>query len=163
MCTHALVRLNTQRRAVHIAAIYIDITPNRQSPPAVLLRGAHREGRLHKITAQAARRTNKPMITDEIGVKIGKIIDRHKKSAQQTDDDQFADSLETLLADLDTRCKNTCRAGEGKTAIRFQRVTESPPSKNTPFACSDASNDRLCPVPLHLESNLTYCSVRTYL
>jgi transposase len=33
---------------------------------------------LQKIVAQVARRTNKPMTADEIGVKVGKIINRHK-------------------------------------------------------------------------------------
>lgn len=33
---------------------------------------------LQKIVAQVARRTNKPMTADEIGVKVGKVINRHK-------------------------------------------------------------------------------------
>ena len=33
---------------------------------------------LQKIAAQVARRTNKPMTADEIGVKVGKVINRHK-------------------------------------------------------------------------------------
>ena len=52
---------------------------------------------------------------------------RRKKSAQQTDDGWPVHSLDTLLADLATRCRNTCRAGEGKTAIRFEQVTEFTP------------------------------------
>jgi len=36
------------------------------------------EARLQKIAAQVARRTNKPMTADEIGVKVGKVINRHK-------------------------------------------------------------------------------------
>ncbi|MFC1736817.1 transposase [Candidatus Hydrogenedentota bacterium] len=36
------------------------------------------EARLEKIAAQIARRTKKPMAADEIGVKVGKIINRHK-------------------------------------------------------------------------------------
>jgi transposase len=33
---------------------------------------------LQKITAQVARRTKKPMTADEIGVKVGKVVNRHK-------------------------------------------------------------------------------------
>ena len=58
---------------------------------------------------------------------------RRKKSIKQTADGWPAHSLETLLADLATRCRNTCRAGEGKTAIRFQQVTELTPFQEHVF------------------------------
>jgi len=50
---------------------------------------------------------------------------RKKKRARKTDDGWPVHSLRTLLNELGTRCKNTCRAGEGKTAIRFEQLTEA--------------------------------------
>lgn len=47
-----------------------------------------------------------------------------KKSYKKTHDGWPVHSLDTLLANLATRSKNTCRAGEGKTAIRFEQITE---------------------------------------
>ena len=49
---------------------------------------------------------------------------REKKSTKQTGDGWPVHSLRTLLNEMGTRCKNTCRAGEGKTAIRFEQLTE---------------------------------------
>lgn len=49
---------------------------------------------------------------------------RRKKSYKRTTDGWPVHSLDTLIADLGTRCKNVCRAGEGKTAIRFEQITE---------------------------------------
>ncbi len=50
---------------------------------------------------------------------------RKKKRTKKTDDGWPVHSLRTLLNDLGTRCKNTCRAGEAKTAIRFEQLTEA--------------------------------------
>ncbi len=52
---------------------------------------------------------------------------REKKSAKKTDEGWPVHSLRTLLTDLATRCKNTCRAGEGKTELRFEQLTEATP------------------------------------
>ncbi len=49
---------------------------------------------------------------------------RKKKRTQKTDDGWPVHSLRTLLGELGTRCKNTCRAGDGKTAMRFDQLTE---------------------------------------
>jgi hypothetical protein len=35
--------------------------------------------------------------------------------------------LRSLQGELATQCKNTCRAGEGKTDLRFERITEATP------------------------------------
>ena len=50
---------------------------------------------------------------------------RHKKRTKKTVDGWPVHSLRTLLNDLGTRCKNICRAGEAKTAIRFEQLTEA--------------------------------------
>jgi len=52
---------------------------------------------------------------------------RAKKRTKKTPDGWPLHSLGTLLTELATRCKNTCRAGEGKTAIRFDQLTELTP------------------------------------
>jgi len=52
---------------------------------------------------------------------------RTKKRTKRTVDGWPVHSLGSLLTDLATRCKNTCRAGEDKTAIRFDQLTELTP------------------------------------
>jgi transposase len=52
---------------------------------------------------------------------------RAKKRTKKTTDGWPVHSLSTLLADLATRCRNTCRTGEGKTTIRFEQLTEPTP------------------------------------
>ena len=52
---------------------------------------------------------------------------RAKKRAKRTADGWPVHSLHSLLTELATRCKNTCRAGEGKTEIRFDQLTELTP------------------------------------
>ena len=58
---------------------------------------------------------------------------REKKRTKTTSEGWPVHSLRTLLDDLGTRCKNTCRAGEGKTAIRFQQFTELTPFQQHVF------------------------------
>ena len=52
---------------------------------------------------------------------------RAKKRTRRTADGWPVHSRGTLLTDLATRCKNTCRAGQGKTAVRFEQLTELTP------------------------------------
>lgn len=52
---------------------------------------------------------------------------RDKKRTRKTPEGWPVHSLRTLLDDLATRCKNTCRTGEGKTEIRFEKTTETTP------------------------------------
>jgi len=52
---------------------------------------------------------------------------REKKRTKKTHDGWPVHSLRTLLTDLATRCKNTCRAGEVKNTIRFEQLTEATP------------------------------------
>ena len=42
-------------------------------------------------------------------------------------------SFETLLKNLATRCRNTCRTGEGKTRIQFDQLTEPTPFQSHVF------------------------------
>ena len=58
---------------------------------------------------------------------------RKKKTAKKTDDGWPAHSLRSLLTELGTRCKNTCRTGDGKTAIRFEQLTEANPLQQHVF------------------------------
>jgi len=47
-----------------------------------------------------------------------------KKRSKKTADGWPVHSLHTILADMSTRCKNTCRVGQGKTELRFSQLTE---------------------------------------
>ena len=58
---------------------------------------------------------------------------RKKKSTKQTEDGWPVQSLHTLLVDMGTRCRNTCRAGEGKKSATFQQLTEATPFQNKVF------------------------------
>jgi transposase len=58
---------------------------------------------------------------------------REKKRTKKTTEGWPVHSLSTLLTDLATRCKNTCRAGEGKTATRFEQLTEVTPFQKYVF------------------------------
>ena len=48
-----------------------------------------------------------------------------KKSARTTADGWPVHSLRSLWAEMATLCRNTCRVGEGKNAVRFERLTEA--------------------------------------
>lgn len=52
---------------------------------------------------------------------------REKKRTGKNDRGWPVHSLHSLLGELATQCKNTCRAGEGKTELRFERITEATP------------------------------------
>lgn len=52
---------------------------------------------------------------------------RKKKHTKTTPNRWPVHSLRTLLAELGTRCKNICRTGEGKNAIRFEQLTQPTP------------------------------------
>jgi transposase len=51
-------------------------------------------------------------------------IVQQKKRTKHTRDGWPVHSLQTLMEDLATRCKNLCRVGQGKDAARFTTVTE---------------------------------------
>ena len=50
-----------------------------------------------------------------------------KKCTQTTPAGWPVHSLDTLLQELATRCRNTCRTGEGKEVIRFDQLTDLTP------------------------------------
>jgi len=50
-----------------------------------------------------------------------------KKSIKQTEEGWPVHSFSSLMADLATRCKNHCRAGEEKNSIHFVTLTEPSP------------------------------------
>jgi transposase len=47
-----------------------------------------------------------------------------KKHRKKTPEGWPIHSFDTLLKELATRCRNTCRTGEGKTALEFEQLTE---------------------------------------
>ena len=70
----------------------------------------------------AARWTRDPVAKAEPSERA-----RQKKGTKKTTDGWPVHSLHSLLTELATRCRNTCRAGQGKTLLRFQQVTEATP------------------------------------
>jgi len=72
----------------------------------------------------AARWTRDPVAKAQPSEQV-----REKKRSKKTPDGWPVHSLRTLLTDLATRCKNTCRTGEGNTQIRFDQLTEATPSQ----------------------------------
>ena len=52
---------------------------------------------------------------------------RNKKLRKTTPEGWPVHSFSSLLADLATRCRNTCRAGAGKRVLRFDQLTEPTP------------------------------------
>jgi transposase len=63
---------------------------------------------------------------------------RAKKRTQKTEDGWPVHSLRTLMTDLATRCKNTCRTGEGKNTIRFEQLTQPTPFQQHVFDLLEA-------------------------
>lgn len=58
---------------------------------------------------------------------------QEKKRAKKTADGWPVHSLRTLLNEMGTRSKNTCRVGEGKNAMRFEQLTEVSPFQQHVF------------------------------
>jgi hypothetical protein len=60
-----------------------------------------------------------------------------KKLTKTTPEGWPVHSWDTLLMELATRCKNTCRTGSGKTTIRFDQLTELTPFQAHVFELLD--------------------------
>lgn len=70
----------------------------------------------------AARWTRDPVAKAEPSERA-----RDKKRTKKTPSGWPVHSLRTLLTDLATRCRNTCRTGQGNTLLRFEQLTEPTP------------------------------------
>lgn len=77
---------------------------------------------------EAARSTHDPVAKAEPSERA-----REKKRVKKTADGWPVHSLHSLLAELATRCRNTCRAGQGKTLLRFEQLTEPTPFQRHVF------------------------------
>jgi hypothetical protein len=60
-----------------------------------------------------------------------------KKQTKRTPEGLPVHSFHTLLLELATRCKNTCQAGEGKSAIGLVKLTEPTPFQAHVFRLLD--------------------------
>ena len=76
----------------------------------------------------AARWTRDPVAKAEPSQSV-----RDKRRTKETRDGWPVHSLQTLLRDLATRCKNPCRTGAGKHSIRFEQLTEATPFQQHVF------------------------------
>ena len=70
-------------------------------------------------TLEQARRTRDPVAAAKPTPRA-----REKKTRRRTDDGLVLHSLDTLLAELATRCRNTCRVLSDSTAPPFSLLTE---------------------------------------
>lgn len=62
---------------------------------------------------------------------------KEKKCTKKTGAGWPVHSLRTLLNEMATRTRNTCRAGEGKNALRFEQITETTPFQQHVFDLLD--------------------------
>ncbi|HUW61054.1 MAG TPA: IS1634 family transposase [Candidatus Bathyarchaeia archaeon] len=76
----------------------------------------------------AARWTRDPVAKAQPGEAV-----QQKKRTKQTSGGRPVHSLQTLMDELATRCKNTCRVGEDKTSAQFTTVTELTPFQRHVF------------------------------
>ncbi len=58
---------------------------------------------------------------------------KKKKESKRTQEGFPVHSFHSLMRNLATRCKNTCRLGEGDAAARFTKLTEFTPLQNQAF------------------------------
>jgi len=58
---------------------------------------------------------------------------KKKKQSKQTPEGFPVQSFHSLMRDMATRCKNTCRLGEGAAAARFTKLTELTPLQKEAF------------------------------
>jgi len=58
---------------------------------------------------------------------------RAKKHTKTTHDGWPVHSWTSLMAELGTQCKNTCKAGAGKAELRFEQVTQATPFQSHVF------------------------------
>lgn len=56
-----------------------------------------------------------------------------KKQSKHTPEGLPVQSFHTILRELGTRCKNTCRLGTGKAMIKFEKLTEPSPLQKQAF------------------------------
>ena len=75
-------------------------------------------------TLAEARRTRDPVAPAQPTDRA-----RHKKACRRTDDDAPLHSLDTLLAELATRCRNTCRVPADPAAPPLSLLTEPTPTQ----------------------------------
>ena len=75
-------------------------------------------------TLAEARRTRDPVAPAQPTDRA-----RHKKACRRTDDDAPLHSLDTLIAELATRCRNTCRVPADPAAPPLSLLTEPTPTQ----------------------------------
>jgi len=70
---------------------------------------------------------------DPVAPALPSVSVRKKKQTRRTPEGLPVHSFHTLLRELGTRSKNTCRLGEGKTMIKFEKLTEPSPLQKQAF------------------------------
>jgi len=70
---------------------------------------------------------------DPVAPALPSVSVRKKKQTRRTPEGLPVHSFHTLLRELGTRSKNTCRLGEGKTVVKFEKLTEPSPLQKQAF------------------------------
>ena len=82
------------------------------------------EAGLERIAREAARRTRDPVAPANPAART-----RHEKASRRTDDGTPLHRLDTLLGELATRCRNTCRVPADPSAPPLSLLTEPTPTQ----------------------------------
>jgi transposase len=77
---------------------------------------------------QATRRQRDPVVKAKPSPGV-----QHKKRTKATTEGWPVHNFASLLADLATRCRNTCRTGQGKNTMHFEQLTEPTPFQRHTF------------------------------
>ena len=70
---------------------------------------------------------------DPVAPALPSVSVRKKKQTRRTPEGLPVHSFHTILRELGTRSKNTCRLGAGKTMIKFEKLTEPSPLQKQAF------------------------------
>ena len=109
--------------------MYIDIAPNRNSPPAVLLRESVRDKDLDEL-----RRTRDPVAPAQASEGA-----RRKKARRADPDDSAPVAWPTLLSHLATIVRNECAIGaDERSRVAIRRETTPTPWQRQAFQLLEA-------------------------
>ena len=109
--------------------MYIDIAPNRNSPPAVLLRESVRDEDLDEL-----RRTRDPVAPAQASEGA-----RRKKARRADPDDSAPVAWPTLLSRLATIVRNECAIGaDERSRVAIRRETTPTPWQRQAFQLLEA-------------------------
>lgn len=81
---------------------------------------------------------------DPVAKAVASATAQRKKREKKTPDAWPVHSFSSLLAELATRCRNTCRAGKGAQSLHFDQLTEPTPFQEYVFELLELKPQRKC-------------------